>query len=197
MIDSTNPRILANNIRKLFAKVNSIVPGTVVEGNPSGSGFNTLLTKIKIGSNKYKLPADVTANPEGEAIGSLSKLGIGSGIYSVGASLPDYSTTEYLIGRKWIDNSDIYEKVINTDLALNTSWQNYVDLTGFDKIISVENIILTRDGEQISIAFSNEFVVAYIIRDGYLKFAVNITGTLSGTYVLKSITIKYTKAVTP
>lgn len=114
MIDSTNPRILANHIKKLWAKVNTITPGTVVEGNPSGSGFNTLLTKIKIGSHKYKLPADVTANPEGEATDALTKIGIGSDVLSVGggASIPDYSSTEHLAGMKWVDGSDIYEKTI-------------------------------------------------------------------------------------
>lgn len=83
MIDSTNPRILANNIRKLFAMVKAIVPGTVVEGNPTGTGYNTLLSKIKIGSSKYKLPAEVVANPEGETAGELSKLKIGDTAFSV------------------------------------------------------------------------------------------------------------------
>ena len=85
MIDSTNPRILANNIRKLFAMVKAIVPGTVVEGNPTGSGYTNLLKKIKIGSSKYKLPDEVTANPEGEATGSLTKIGIGDAILNVAA----------------------------------------------------------------------------------------------------------------
>ena len=58
MIDSTNPRILADNIRALFKRP----VGTQVEGNPSGSGYSNLLTKIKIGSTKYKIVSwkDVT-----------------------------------------------------------------------------------------------------------------------------------------
>ena len=83
MIDSTNPRILANNIKKLLARINAIVPGTVVTGNPSGSGFNTLLTKIKIGDSKYKLPDAVVANPEAEASTDLTKLTVGSTIYGI------------------------------------------------------------------------------------------------------------------
>ena len=105
MIDSTNPRIMATNIRELGARP----AGTSVEGNPSGSGYTTLLTKLKVGTNKYKLPADVKANPEGEASGSLNKIGIGSGIYSVGGGSSAYSTTEAVVG-KWIDGSDVYEK---------------------------------------------------------------------------------------
>ena len=92
MIDSTNPRIMANAIRKLFSKISAI---PVVKGNPSGSGFNTLLTKIQIGSSKYKLPAEVVANPEGEATTSLTKLGIGTGIFSVGGGSRFVKLAEY------------------------------------------------------------------------------------------------------
>ena len=99
MIDSTNIRIIADNIRHLFKEVDSIEPGTLVEGNPTGSGFNTLLTKIKIGSSKYKLPKDVTANPEGEATEDLTKLQIGSDIFGLGAGVtanPEGEATEKL-----------------------------------------------------------------------------------------------------
>ena len=75
MIDSTNPRIMANAIRKLFSKTSAI---PVVKGNPTGSGFNTLLTKLQIGSSKYKLPEEVTANPTTESTTLLSALKIGS-----------------------------------------------------------------------------------------------------------------------
>ena len=119
MIDSTNPRILANNIKKLFARINAITPGTVVTGNPSGSGFNTLLTKIKIGDSKYRLPADVVANPEGEASGTLSKIGIGSAILNVG-SLPDYSETEFDTGRKY-NNATVYGKIIPVEITATGS----------------------------------------------------------------------------
>lgn len=118
MIDSTNPRILANNIRKLFAMVKAIVPGTVVEGNPIGSGYDNLLTKIKIGSSKYKLPEEVTANPEGEATGSITKLGVGSAIYEVGGSYtpPAYSTTEFDTGKKYLDRV-VYGKFFDYTIA--------------------------------------------------------------------------------
>lgn len=118
MIDSTNPRILANNIRKLFAMVKAIVPGTVVEGNPSGSGFNTLLTKIKIGNSKYKLPPNVAGNPEDEATESLTKLAIGSEIYEVGGSYtpPAYSTSEFDTGKKYL-NRTVYGKFFDYTVA--------------------------------------------------------------------------------
>ena len=122
MTDSTNPRILANNIRKLFKKVNSIEPGTVVEGNPSGSGFNTLLTKIKIGSNKYKLPKDVTPNPEGEASDELTKLGIGSDIYSISGGSINFTADEFDSGMTFL-GSKVYGKVLSYSGSVsNSSW---------------------------------------------------------------------------
>ena len=139
MIDSTNPRSLADNIRILLKKVNSIVPGTVVEGNPSGTGFNTLLTKIKIGSHKYKLPSDVVANPEGEATGSLSKIGIGDGIFSV-ESIPAYSDIKFDTGKRY-DNKIVYGIVIaGTMASASTSKKVSVpnSLTNVDKILHVD-----------------------------------------------------------
>ena len=157
MIDSTNIRIIADNIRHLFKKVDSIEPGTVVEGNPSGSGFNTLLTKIKIGSSKYKLPnqvvanpetesttlleslqvgsdefvlpANVTANPEGTATSDLTKIGIGSGIFGIPVGGTEYSTTEKKIG-KWTDGSDLYMITYETN-SPPADW-NPVNNSGID-----------------------------------------------------------------
>ena len=55
MTDSTNPRILANNIRRLFQKVNSIAPGTVVEANPTGEAASDL-EKLKVAGTIYGIP---------------------------------------------------------------------------------------------------------------------------------------------
>lgn len=116
MIDSTNPRIMANAIRKLFSKISAI---PIVKGNPSGNGFNTLLTKLQIGTTKYKLPANVIANPEGEATDELTKIGIGSGIFSIGSTLPVYSTTEFETGKKWIDGRDVFGIVLHFESNLS------------------------------------------------------------------------------
>lgn len=91
MVDSTNPRIMANNIRELSDKI----AANDVEGNPSGSGFNTLLTKIKIDSKKFKLPNQVEANPAGEATDALEKISIGSSIFSLagGAEVKSFTFT--------------------------------------------------------------------------------------------------------
>ena len=119
MIDSTNPRIMANNIRRLFQRP----IGTPVEGNPSGSGFNTLLTKIKIGNTKYKLPKDVTANPEGEATESLTKLGVGSTVYGVASPVKFVKLAEY--------SGDDVGYAANATITLSEAMTNY-DILMFD-----------------------------------------------------------------
>lgn len=130
MVDSTNPRILAGNIRALAKKIASIVPGTVVEGNPSGSGFNTLLTKIKIGSNKYKLPDQVTANSEDEATEALTKLKIGSNVYGIEAGGLDYGTSETKIGK--YKGSDLYAAEVTFSGSF-INGANNVLMSGSDK----------------------------------------------------------------
>lgn len=85
MIDSTNPRCLADNIRHLIKKIAAI---PIVQGNPTGSGYNTLITKLKIGNTKYKLPSNVIANPEGDAIAQITKIQIGDTIYQFDAITP-------------------------------------------------------------------------------------------------------------
>lgn len=83
MIDSTNPRIMADNIRKL--------------SEASGSGGST-----------------VVPNPEGEATGNLSSLGIDGNKYTIPEYSPvDYSTDEVDTGIKWVDGSSIYRKTIS------------------------------------------------------------------------------------
>ncbi len=83
MIDSTNPRIMADNIRKL--------------SEASGSGGST-----------------VVPNPEGEATGDLSSLGIDGSKYTIPVYSPvDYSTSEVDTGIKWVDGSSIYRKTIS------------------------------------------------------------------------------------
>ena len=105
MIDSTNPRILANNIRKLLAKI---------------IGLQAEIEAITPGS-------EVVANPEGEAAGNLSSLGIDGDKYNIPTYSPvDYSTTEYNTGKKWTDGRDVFGIVIHlaSPLSLTGAWQS-------------------------------------------------------------------------
>lgn len=189
MIDSTNPRILANNIRKLFAMIKAIVPGTVVEGNPSGSGFNTLLTKIKIGNSKYKLPPEVTANPEGEATGSLTKIGIGSEIYPVKEGIT-YSTDEFDTGDKWIDDSPIYCKVYTPASAISLSTQGLgTDITS--TITNVSDISLLIEARVHLVGTSLYLPIGAEILDGVISAYTFVNASVD------VIVLKYTKVTTP
>lgn len=146
MIDSTNPRILANNIRKLFSKISDIPS---VEGNPSGSGYNTLLTKLKIGNIKYKLPKDVTVNPEGEASGALNKLGVGSAIYSVASPVQFTKLAEYSgdgVGYAASDTITLSEAMTNYDILMfDVRYSKTEGLpNGFVSVNNLKNTFTTR-----------------------------------------------------
>ena len=122
MTDSTNPRIIADNIRALFKKIKA----AVVNANPEGEATGTL-TKLEVKGSIYAIPqgTNVTANPEGEATGSLTSLGIGGVKYSIPVYSPqDYSTTEYSTGKKWIDDKDVFGIVIHlaSPLAMTGNW---------------------------------------------------------------------------
>lgn len=121
MVDSTNPRIMADNIRKLEGKILA----NDVEGNPSGTGYNTLLTKIKIDGKKFKLPNQVIANPTGEASDEIESIEVGGTIYSLGGGyVPNYSETEAEVGYKF-GNDTVYGKLIPiTGTSIGTSWTN-------------------------------------------------------------------------
>ena len=159
MIDSTNPRIMADNIRKL--------------SEASGSGGST-----------------VVPNPEGEATGNLSSLGIDGDKYTIPVYSPaNYSTAEYNTGRKWIDNSDIYGIVLTVDgdKSVTSSWTTIVtdELIGtIDQLISCIYINVDNKGVYNIGNFKpngNNLQMIYPITDGLT--------ILSGA----KIVIEYTK----
>lgn len=202
MIDSINPRIMADNIKKLDARP----VGTQVEGNPSGSGFNTLLTKLKIGNSKYKLPANVTANPADEATDSLTKIGIGSGIYSIsgGSSGHTYSTTEAVVG-KWIDDADVYEKTYYVAAPTKNANTLIADslMDSIDKVISIEgtykrsleSIVMTYKLGESEGGTDSSFIRIEMPNDTAKGILYNIKTSNTASDLI--IIIRYTKVVTP
>lgn len=118
----------------------------------------------------------------------------GSGSWTPqGVPTHHYSTDEHIIGT-WIDGKTLYEKTISSDLTLSTaSWQNYTSLANLN-LLSVDKVIITRDGEQVPMAFSPYMIVAWIVRDNYLKFIIQSSTSVAETIVLKSCTIQYTKS---
>lgn len=118
----------------------------------------------------------------------------GSGSWTPqGVPTHHYSTDEQIVGT-WIDGKTLYEKTISSDLTLSTaSWQNYTSLANLN-LLSVDKVIITRDGEQVPMAFSPYMIVAWIVRDNYLKFIIQSSTSVAETIVLKSCTIQYTKS---
>lgn len=81
MVDSTNPRIIADNIKKLAASTGEI---PIVEANPTGE-TTTDLEKLGVDGTVYGIPQGtiVEANPTGEATTDLEKLTVGETIYGI------------------------------------------------------------------------------------------------------------------
>ena len=100
MTDSTNPRVMADNIKELAASTGGIVS---VEANPTGTATADL-EKLDVDGTIYGISESVSveANPEGEATVDLEKLGVDGTIYGIPeGGLPDLSTTEVLTGRNY------------------------------------------------------------------------------------------------
>lgn len=89
----------------------------------------------------------------------------------------DYSTTEHLTGRKWIDNKDIYEMIITFENAITISSraQKIVDAPSFETIIKAHYLgevpsvtgapVLYIQNNDLYAASSNDFTTKYIIVD--------------------------------
>lgn len=103
MIDSTNVRVLADNISKLWDKIKSISGDLLPSRSTATTGQILKLT----GENKTPAWSDE---------------------YSY--TPPAYSETETATGQKWIDNKDVYCRVFssNTPGTASAGTYNLVDL---------------------------------------------------------------------
>ena len=180
MIDSTNPRIMANNIRELESKIGA----NDVEGNPSGTGYNTLLTKMKIDGKKYKLPNQVIANPMAEATDEVTKLEIGGAIYSLGGGYtPNYSETEAEVGSSF-DSKPVYGKLIVITGAIPTTITKITDAAYIDKIVYAKAIFVADDDANCCYDVS-----VFVNNDGELKYRGYMNENIKSGHLY----IEYTK----
>ena len=145
MIDSTNPRILADNIRDLTDK-------QIVEA-----------------AEILALQGDV------EALGS-------------------YSTTETNTGKKWIDNSDIYRKIIpveafpnNTSVSIPHGIENLGDVIDiYASQQAVAGVVVGRISN-----YSSAFILNYTKTNVVLQTTIDLSG--AGGFIL----MEYTKSAAP
>lgn len=120
MIDSTNPRQLADNIRKLWDKFKSISGDLLPSRSTATTGQILKLT----GENK-------TPNWSDE--------------YSY--TPPAFSETEVNTGQKWIDGKEIYRKVFTGTYPENTSNVLEFDFSNNNKLLFA-NFNFTSSGSQ-------------------------------------------------
>lgn len=68
---------------------------------------------------------DVVANPSGAAAADLSKIKIGSEIYKIPDPLERYSDVEHAVG-VWIDGRSIYERTLTINNFVANSWDSRI-----------------------------------------------------------------------
>ena len=120
MIDSTNPRQLADNIRKLWDKFKSISGDLLPSRSTATTGQILKLT----GETKTPAWADE---------------------YSY--TPPAYSETEVNTGKKWIDGKDVYCKVLYNQFPVITTTSNQaIGTLTYDSVIDVGFIVTNNSG---------------------------------------------------
>ena len=113
MIDSTNPRQLADNIRKLWDKFKSISGDLLPSRSTATTGQILKLT----GENKTPSWADEYTPPA-------------------------YSETETATGQKWIDGKDIYMRVFSGTFPEITASQSVTITTAIiDKLVAFHSVL--------------------------------------------------------
>lgn len=143
---------------------------------------------------------DVVANPSGAAVSDLSKIKIGSEIYKIPDPLNIYSTQEHIVGL-WINGSTVYEKTIIVPFAsynANTGtpiWNN----TGIDALVSSNGDFY--DGTRhycFSGAYTEPNLYIRLVHDNANTWSTDglvllVTGNIGLTGAEFKITIRYTK----
>ena len=118
MVDSTNPRIMADNIKMLAAGSG----GSSVVANPEGEATEDL-AKLEVDGTVYGIP-EIEVNPEGAATTDLEKLKVGDTTYAipVPVTLPFVyyeSTVTFSSGEAFIKDKDGGDLVVG-DIAFVT-----------------------------------------------------------------------------
>ena len=127
MIDSTNPRSMADNIRKLWDKFKSISGDLLPPRSTATTGQILKLT----GENKTPSWADE---------------------YSY--TPPAYSETEVNTGQKWIDGKDIYFLAITGVFDEITATTNVIILENFTNNLLYSSVVATNIS---NVLYSNVF----------------------------------------
>lgn len=106
--------------------------------------------------------------------------------------LPDYSSTEYYTGRKWLNGKKIYQKTINFGYLPNTTSANVPhNISNLDKIIHIDAVANnTTSGLMIDYKSPNTATEIGIIVDS-TNVTIGSTANVSSFYCY--VTLAYTK----
>lgn len=104
-----------------------------------------------------------------------------------------YSTTEHKTGRKWTDDKDIYEKVIDVSSLLGNNSDNSTDLT-IDTLISIKGSA-SKTGTTIPLPYTASDVsngVDFYVDTSLNKLHLLCRGNFT-TYTSAKLVVQYTK----
>ena len=120
--------------------------GTEVVANPT-SGATEELSKLQVGSNVYSIPkgTEVVANPTSGAIEELSKLQVGSNVYSI-PSGGSVNFYEHSIYMKSSDNKIIVTLSIITNTSVSFTRQTLASFLYNNGYRATENTFHTASG---------------------------------------------------
>lgn len=146
MTDSTNPRVMADNIKELFETSGSqaadISTLETTVGN-QGDAIGTLQT---------------TVGNQGDAIGTLQTT-VGTHGTAIGA-LQTYDDAETDTGKKWIDGRPIYRKVVFIEtMPNNASLGTPHGITDLDFMTSLTGVAIGSVSRPIP--YSNSVLLSY------------------------------------
>lgn len=146
----------------------------------------------KLSASGSSLP-DVTTADNGKVLGvvegSWNKMDAPSGGV-------DYSTTEQNTGRKWIDNSDIYQITLNLGTLPNNSAITADLPTGFDKLINMFGMCYASNETDVQRPLPFPANSTNPIRCDIQSGVFRLTTYSDWTEYTGIITLLYTKATT-
>lgn len=115
-----------------------------------------------------------------------------------GTGVIDYSTTEQITGKKWIDGKDIYQKTIDCGVISGTSdIQIDHNITGIENVISLGGILKELSGSFIPLPYASPAGIDVMFRVSINATKIILTkGSTIPDGGSAYITAQYTKVTT-
>lgn len=193
--DSTNVRVMADNIRKLHQEVEAAVELPTVTGSDEGK----ILTVNSSGKWAALDPASQLPAVTSEDEGSLLTVN-SSGEWAKGNPVVgniDYSTTEQNTGIKWIDGEDIYSKVFSgTVTASGASTIIDLDFEIGGHLINVSGYIVTSDNIETTVNCSrSSSLLTNVRKDAQNKLSMYVASGTQYDAATYCFEVRYTKNI--